>query len=135
MNAQDDESLDGATPPPPKPTFDRAKVQRLLNTASRYGRIPGSDFIAEMAEQLRLSVAEIDGTAAKIDHEQANNLRAQRERDDALAECRVLRQDLLAARAKISAAPKPDDTPAPTPKKRGRKAKIVPMEEKKAVAQ
>ncbi len=117
MNAQDDESLDSAPPPPPKPTFDRAKAQRLLNTASRYGRIPGSDFIAEIADQLRLALGEIDGSQAKIDRAQAEQLQAVREAEAANAEAVLLRREVLALKTK----------PAEAPKKRGPRAKLIPI--------
>jgi hypothetical protein len=120
MNAQDDESLDGAPPPPPPaPTFDRNKARGLLNTATRYGRNPGGDFVALMAEQLRLALAEIDGSQGRINQAQSEQLRAIREAETANAECVLLRRELLALKTKPAEIA--------VPKKRGPRAKVVPM--------
>lgn len=122
-----EESID---PPPgqPKPAqFNRAKIAGMLRTADHLRSNPGGDFIVSLAEQMRLALVELDGAQAKIDRAQSEHLQALREAEAANAECRKLREEMLALKSKPVEPP-----PVASTKKRGRPAKVVQLPAQKA---
>lgn len=106
-------------------SLDRAKCHKLIEWSARVSRLPGSEQYQEIAAQLKLALFEIDGADTRIDRAQNETLRYQRELEIANVEVRQLRAELIARRASV-------EQPAPAgaasgPKKRGPRAKIVPI--------
>lgn len=126
MNANDDPSLDAPqTPVAPPAVLSREKVQSIMATVTRMARMPGAEFMQAAVEQLKLAIAEIDAAQRKIDTAQSGEIRAQREADTAIAECRRLREDLLNMRAMAQ------PVAVTEVKKRGPKAKVVALPDQK----
>lgn len=121
----------------PAPKLDRAECNRLLNWARAYPRLPAYEAINALATQLSLALADIDSTETRFDRAQNDTLRYQRELETANIEVRTLRTEVIELRAKKpTAMPQSDATKAPVAgKKRGPKAKIVPMAPEHAKAQ
>ncbi len=120
------------------PKLDRNECNRLLSWARAYPRLPAFDAIQALATQLTLALAEIDSTETRVDRAQNDTLRYQRELETANIEVRTLRNEVIGLRAKKpepTLEPAPKDDPAPVGKKRGRKAKIVPIAPDQAKAQ
>jgi hypothetical protein len=119
--------------------LDLALCRQLIARAPRFSMQPAGDTIREFAEQLQLAMNEIGGTSTKIVTAQNEATRYQREAETANNETRVANQALILAReelAKMKAKVAPvavvsvDSAPSveKVPKKRGPKAKVVPMQ-------
>ncbi len=72
--------------------YDSFKARKAITTANAYERLPGSEFVMEMASILKEADAEIAGVADKIRLANADTRRAQTEADDARLECKRLKE-------------------------------------------
>lgn len=117
--------------------LDLALCRQLIARAPRFSMQPAGDTIREFAEQLQLAMNEIGGTSTKIVTAQNEATRYQREAETANNETRVANQALLQAREELAALKAkviPDAPPESAavvekvPKKRGPRAKVVPMQ-------
>lgn len=134
------------TPDPAAPKkLDLQKCRGLIARAPKFSRLPTGDTIVEFAEQLQLAIAEVGGASTQIVNAQNEAMRYQREAEAANSDVRTANQQLVAVREelrqakdelmrlKAAAATTETVKQAAEPKKRGPKAKVVPMVvEKKA---
>lgn len=121
-------------PAAPK-TLDLAECRRLITAAPRHAFTPSGGMLVSFGEQLQFALNEISGAAGKVVAAQNDALRFQREAETANAELRAAHLALIAAREELAQlktqqanllnAQKPAEVPVA--KKRGPKAKVVPM--------
>lgn len=129
--AEPDDSELQSTPAPPVPTsFEPPRVRTLIATSSRYGRLPGGEFIEQCVDQLKFALKEHEEHAVILDKKDNDLLRVTRELETANAECRQLRKELLAKlqAPKEAEAEKPlAPSAADKPRRGGRPKKIVDL--------
>lgn len=152
MNIDTDPRIERLDPNAPK-TLDLGKCQRLIRSAPSHSRFPLGDVIQDMGEQLRCAVDELTKTSTAVTDANNQMLRYQKEAETANAEVRTmqrllgdertktaaLEQQVATLKAEIEAAKAPPVAPAKTApagkRKRGRPAKVVPIETPKAETQ
>lgn len=151
MDLEKDSRIERLDPNAPK-SLNLAKCQQLIRAAPQHARFPLGDVLQVMADQLKCAVDELGTISTKITDANNQMLRYQKESETANAEVRTMQTLLGRERdevARLNAElvklkPPPDatpvgatsDNPSATPKtKRGRKAKVVPIDASKAVAQ
>lgn len=128
-----EDRIEKAPSPDAPKVLDLGKCQKLIAAAPRYSRLPTGDFIQDMAEQLQLALADVTGASTKIVNAQNEALRYKRETETANSEVLTANQNLLAAREELAAlkskaqATAVTSAPVEAPKKRGPKAKVVPI--------
>ncbi len=136
--------------PNASPTLDLARCQQMIRSAPQHARFPLGDVVQRMAEQLKCAVDELGTISTKITDSNNQMLRYQKEAETANAEVRtmqsmlgtaredlrVAKEELAALRAKVAEEEKARTAAAAeAPKKRGPRAKVVPIETPKAAAQ
>jgi hypothetical protein len=122
------------------PTLDRAKCRTLINWVPNAVRLPHYQQVRDLGDQLQAALTLIANSDTRVDNAQNETLRYQRELETANAEVRQLREEVITLRAaqvkapaatsKPSAAAPEVNVPAatpPAPKKRGPRAKVVPI--------
>lgn len=141
---------------PAAPTFNLQQCQRWIASAQNFRRQPLGGFIAdELLPQLKCACDELASVGTRIADANNQMLRYQKEAETANAEVRtmqrllgderektaVLEQRVKTLGAELEAAktppvepPKPPSEVAQAPK-RGRRAKVVPIESPKSAAQ
>jgi uncharacterized protein (UPF0147 family) len=72
-------------PTKPIPVYDPIKAQKALRTATVYERLPGSEFVLELAAMLESADAVIRGSSDKIRDAENNARNQQRFADEARA--------------------------------------------------
>ena len=118
--------------------FDPGMAQRLIRTFPRFAASPHASIIVPLGEQLQCAVALIDGANALAVSARGDAVRYEREANVANTEVKTMQALLVTAREERDAARRELDSlkaaPAPVevPKKRGRRAKIVPMDKEAA---
>jgi hypothetical protein len=121
--------LEKPTDPNAPKVFDLQKAQRLLVAAEKYGRLPNGDFVKEMAEQLRLALADTNSAGARVTNALAEATVQQRAAETAKVDLRNALAELANARDEIARLKKPAPPAAAAKKtKRGKNAPIVPMD-------
>ncbi len=150
MDLENDKRIERPLDPNAPKTLDLAKCQQMIRSAPQHARFPLGDVVQVMAEQLKCAVDELGTISTKITDANNQMLRYQKEAETANVEVRTMqsllgaaREDLRMAREELAALrPKVAEdekaraaAAAETPVKRGRKAKVVPIETPKAAAQ
>lgn len=146
-------ALEDYLPKPVDPSapkaLDLSLCRQLISRAPKFSMQPAGDTIREFAEQLKLAMDELGGTSTKIVTAQNEAMRYQREAEAANNETRAANQALIQARDELKEAKdqleavrqdlaavkwKAPDEPVKVQKKRGPKAKVVPMVSEQKVA-
>ncbi len=72
--------------------YDALKARKAIQTANAYERLPGSEFVMQMAKILKEADDEIAGSSEKINAAERESTRFKREADDLRAEVRQLKE-------------------------------------------
>lgn len=72
--------------------YESLKAQRALKTALSYERLPGSEFVTEMAKILKEADEEIRGFNEKLRLAETETMRSQRDADQLRQDYKLLRE-------------------------------------------
>lgn len=133
-----------ATDPNAPKTLDLDLARKLAKAAPKYGRMPNGDVVSQMGEQLACALDRLEQGSTAVVTAQNDATRYQRESENANREVQTMmtqlaqvREERDALRVKVAALEGELTvlkTP-PAPKKRGPKAKVVPINPQREAAQ